>query len=71
MKNDIDNIKIEDQILAEISEFRMRSGISERKFGLAAAKDHKLVSRLRKGREVYSGTINAIRNYIKNYNLSN
>lgn len=57
-------MKIEARILNEIYQFCKINKTSEYQFGLRAVGCHKLIKRLRDGREIRSGTINAIREYI-------
>lgn len=59
--------RIELELLNEIEDFSKYSGISGYKLLLRCGVDHRAITKLRTGKQIRSGTINIIRNYIANY----
>lgn len=64
MKTQSKFVPIELQLLNEISEFCESTGLSERQLLVRAVNDPKVLKRVRQGRQIQSGTINGIREYI-------
>lgn len=52
------------KLLTEITEFLSESGLSGYRFGLLAAKNGRLVERLRSGKRVWPETEAQVRNFI-------
>jgi hypothetical protein len=55
---------ISEQLLSEIEDFCKKTGMSENYFGLQAVNNNKLVKGLRRGRRLWSSSIDEIREYI-------
>lgn len=59
-----DFVEIEQLLLEDINKFLTKCKMTRSAFGVLACNDPKVVMRIEEGRELRSGTINAIRKYI-------
>lgn len=60
-----------EELINDIDAFIQRTGMSAASFGLAVARDNKLVSRLRSGRDILTGTADKIRDFMASYENKN
>jgi hypothetical protein len=57
-------MSIRDQLLHDIERFLKQSGMDHTRFGKEALNDPSFVARLRSGKDVRTGTVDRIRNFI-------
>lgn len=60
---------IEQKLISDINAFRKKSGLSRYSFGISAANDPKLLSRIESGKSILSTTINKIYEFMETYQL--